>query len=324
LSPHQDSKAFGRAQHARHFVDQDHSAYPALAHAVWREVLARNAALIAEYGHKMNPIYTEGMRELELPTHVPRIEQLNRRLAPTGWRTVCVDGYIPSAAYATLISQRIFPISRVVRRPEHIDFAPDPDLVHDVLGHLPMLFSPEYRTYLQRFGAVMARARANALDQAFFATVRQLAAIKSDPQSSSSEIEAIEARMLQVIQSTAAGASELTHLRRLYVWSVEFGLMGQSDEFSIHGAALLSAPAELRSLCAGGAACLRPFGIDVVDHENAFSDLLSQYFMARDFAHLHEVLSAYELRMQPPSRIARTSEIRQIATTREEGRIGHA
>src|SRR6185503_20620777 len=131
LSPQQDFNAFADPRQCGHFVAQRHSTYPALAHRVWREVRARNADLIAQHGHRMSPTYIQGLRELELATQVPRIEQLNRRLAPTGWQTVCVNGYIPSEVYAALISQRIFPISRVVRRPEHIDFAPDPDLVHD-------------------------------------------------------------------------------------------------------------------------------------------------------------------------------------------------
>jgi phenylalanine-4-hydroxylase len=315
---HRDSNAFD------HFVDQRHSAYPAVAHEVWRKVLARNAALTVQHGKRMNPEYIRGMRELELPRHVPRIEHLNRRLVPTGWQAVCVDGYIPSGAYASLLSQRIFPVSRGVRRPEHVDFAPDPDLVHDVLGHLPMLFSAEYREYLQRFGAVMASAQANLLDRVFFEAVRKLASVKSDPQSSPTEIAEAEARMLHVTESTRAGASELTHLRRLYVWSIEFGLMGSGGDFSVHGAALLSAPAEFRALCVGGADCLRPFDIGVIEHENAFSDLLNGYFMARDFAHLHEVLSEYELRMSGRDQGSRRSEIRWLRASTEKGRVDHA
>jgi phenylalanine-4-hydroxylase len=315
---HRGSNAFD------HFVDQEHAAYPAVAHGVWRQVLARNAALIAQNGERMNPEYIQGMRELELPLRVPRIEYLNRRLAPTGWQAVCVDGYIPSDAYASLIAQRIFPISRGVRRPEHVDFAPDPDLVHDVLGHLPMLFSPQYRTYLQRFGAVMLQASSNSFDDAFFESVRRLASVKSDPASSPAEVLEVEASMRGVIQATGARASELTHLRRLYVWSIEFGVMGSEGDFSIHGAALLSAPAEFRGLCTHGAACLRPFDVGVIEQENAFSDLLNQYFVARDFSHLHEVLSEYELRMSHRQGAARTSEIRSLATGVKVGRVDHA
>ena len=318
LSNYQHALAIDDLRHSDHFVDQRHSEYCAAAHGVWQKVLARNAQLIAELGHRMDPVYIEGLRELELPKHVPTVEQLNRRLAPTGWQTVCVDGYIPSAAYAELISQGIFPISRVIRRPEHVDFAPDPDLVHDVLGHLPLLFSPEYRRYLRRFGAVMSKARENELDDLFFSTVRDLATIKSDPESSVDQVVEVEARMRRVVESISDGASELTHLRRLYVWSIEFGVIGSPDDFSIHGAALLSAPAEFRAVCARGAACLRTFAIDAVEYENAFSDLLSHYFVAHDFGHLHDVLTEYERLMVPGDRALQTSEIRQITRTSKD------
>jgi phenylalanine-4-hydroxylase len=275
-------------------------------------VQARNAALIAEYGSRMNPVYIQGVRELELPAHVPRIEHLNRRLAPTGWQTVCVDGYIPSAIYAGLMARGLFPVSRVVRRLEHIEYAPEPDFVHDVLGHLPMLFSPEYRSYLQRFGAIMSRACANTLDEAFFAAVREFGALKGNPDASPTVVDAVEARMVQVTKSSVAdGASELTHLRRLYVWSIEFGVMGSHEDFLIHGSALLSAPAEFRALCAAGGAYLKPFGIHVIEHENPFSELLDGYFLARDFGHLHDVLSAYQRRMEYYAGPPRVSGTRQ-------------
>ncbi|HTV18011.1 MAG TPA: hypothetical protein VMG12_05055 [Polyangiaceae bacterium] len=315
--PQDESEALMGASGSGHFVAQRHSAYPPEAHEVWRAVQARNSALIAEYGHKMHPAYIKGMRELQLPSCVPRIEQLNQQLQRTGWRTVCVDGYIPSEVYARLISECIFPISRMVRRPEHIDFAPDPDLIHDVFGHLPMLFSPEYRAYLKRFGEVMSRAESNAYDVLYFSTVRRLAALESDPSSPASEIEKLRARMLEILQAMAVDGSELTHLRRLYVWSIEFGIMGAAGDFAIHGAAFLSAPAEFRALCAAGDACLEPYGLSSIDNENAFTELLHRYFVARDFEHLDEVLSAYERRMCRAASPTRPSGFREIVPTLE-------
>ena len=322
MSPDPTSGSSGAVFHCGHFVDQRHAAYTPAAHEVWREVLARNAALIAQYGARMHPAYAKGMQDLALPNRVPRIEELNERLTATGWRTVCVDGYIPSSAYVGLMSESIFPISRTVRRAEHIDFAPEPDLVHDVLGHLPMLFCADYRAYLQRLATVMSGADSNGLDDEFFATVRSLAATRSRTGSLPCEIEEADARMQQVIRRIRENTSELTHLRRLYVWSVEFGLLGSSDNFSIHGAALLSSPAEFRTVCAG-TPTLRLFGMDVIDRENAFSDVLNQYFVARDFAHLEEVLSSYEQRMLQHRARSCASEIRELVPATGEGRTSY-
>jgi phenylalanine-4-hydroxylase len=280
----------------QHVVDQEHSTYSSQAHRVWAEVLARNAAVMSQFGDRLHPAYILGMRELDLPMLVPRMDELNARLRPTGWSTVCVDGYVPTPVYVSLMARRVFPVSRTVRRPEHVDFAPEPDLVHDVLGHLPMLFSEEYRAYLQRLAGIMSRASANALDESFFTTVRELAAVRSNPSSSPLQIEHADRRMLHVVRAIADNTSEMTHLRRMYVWSVEFGLLGDRERPQVYGAALLSAPAELRVVCEG-TPTLRAFDISVIERENAFSDVLNEYYTAASFAELNDVLSLYERRM---------------------------
>src|SRR5689334_22281771 len=157
-----------------HLVDQQHDAYTATDHRVWLDVLERNEWIRSEYGAWVHPAYVEGICALELPTHIPRIEEINEHLAPTGWQTVCVDGYIPTAAYVGLMAARLFPVSRVIRRPEHTDYATAPDMAHDILGHLPMLFSPQHREFLKRLATVMANAVPNGLDGELYAANRRM------------------------------------------------------------------------------------------------------------------------------------------------------
>jgi phenylalanine-4-hydroxylase len=262
------------------------------------------------------------MRALELPEHIPQIEELNERLAPTGWQTVCVDGYIPTAAYVGLMSASLFPVSRVIRRPEHTDYAPAPDLAHDILGHLPMLFSPEHRDFLKRLATVMANAVPNTLDAELYAANRCMSQLRSDPASSPAAIAEAEARVVSVQEALMQDASELTHLGRMYLWSVEFGLLGgDSKRLSVYGAALMSAPAEFRAICEDGAE-LAPYSLDVIDCDIAFSDLQKRYFVARDFADLYEVLAAYEVYMYMQRRGAsvRASEIRELLTGETDAR----
>lgn len=301
------------------YVVAQYPEYPESAHAVWREVLSRNEALRSQQAKWIHPGYLEGMRALDLPPRVPRVEEINERLAPTGWRTVCVDGYIPSAAYVGLMARHIFPIARFIRRAEHIDYAPAPDMVHDIIGHLPMLFLREHREYLQRVASVMVRAVANDLDAEYYAANRRMSELKSDLGSSPEEIARAEQDVLRLQRELQSSASELTHLSRLYLWSVEFGVIGDPESFWIHGAALLSAPTEVRAIC-DRAAPMLPYSMDVVKKDIAFSDLQSQYFVARDFEHLHEVLAEYETTMERREPVVRTSHIREISQKRE----GHA
>ncbi len=293
----------------RYRVSQGHSQYPASAHAVWREVLSRTESLADRYGDRMHPAHLAGLAALELPPRVPRIEEINERLQPTGWHTLCVDGYIPTAAYVGLMARSIFPVSRGIRRPEHVDYAPTPDLVHDVLGHLPMLFLPQHRDFLRRLASVMARAVANPLDDELYSANREMSELKNSG-SEAQRIREAERRVLRVNRRLARQASELTRLMRFYLWTVEFGLLGNADEFCVYGAALLSSPTEFRSVCDGQAPILR-CSLDVFERDITFSDLQSQYFVARDFDHLDDVLTGYELTMQRAG-LSLRSDIREI------------
>jgi len=307
----------------RYLAEENHALYEAAAHDVWREVLRRNDDLLQEHGKWIHPAYLEGIRSLALPTRIPRADELNARLEPTGWRIVSVDGYIPTVAYAGLMAASIFPLSRVIRRPEHIDFAPAPDMVHDVLGHLPMLFCPEFRRYLQQLAKVMLKARPNALDQEFYEAVRQMAELKSEPTSPLADIAAAEARVNRVNSALAHNASEVTALRRLYVWSIEFGLLGEPRDFRAHGAALLSSPAEFRAVRADDSQTL-PYSLQTLRHENAFSEMLTQYFVARDFTQYESVLAEYEETMRRRSDGATDRDARALARTGKKRGVGRA
>jgi phenylalanine-4-hydroxylase len=279
----------------RHLVAQKYEQYGAVEHQVWCEVLARNEWLISAWENRLHPEYIAGMRALELPKRVPRVEEINERLQRTGWQIVCVDGYIPSSTYAGLMSASLFPMSRRIRRPEHVDYAPEPDLVHDVIGHLPMLFSPQHREFLRKLATVMRRAQPNALDEELYAANRRLGELKTRG-AADADVAETEATVTRVHRALQTNASELTHLGRMYLWSVEFGLTGQIDDFTIYGAALMSSPAEFTAVCEGQSTLL-PYSLDVIHTDIAFTDLQKQYFVAHDFAHLEQVLNRYEGRM---------------------------
>lgn len=289
--------------------------YDAEEQQVWREVLRRNTELIRNHGPRLHPAYLEGVRRLALPTHIPSIDELNARLAPTQWRIVPVDGYMPSADYARLVAASVFPVSRVIRRPQHIDFAPAPDMVHDILGHLPMLFSPGFRGYLSRLARVMAAARPCALDEELHEAVIGAAKLKAAPSSEATELAAAEARVARLNFELSRNASEATSLRRLYVWSVEFGLLRGPAEFRVHGAALLSAPAEFGALCSNNCAVM-PFSNAIFEYENAFSEAQAQYFVAGDLSNYQGVLAEYEARQSQRSRTSRRDVCGRVASGR--------
>jgi phenylalanine-4-hydroxylase len=106
-------------------------------------------------------LFLEGARAIDLrPDRVPDLAEVNARLGrATGWNAVPVTGFIPAADFFRCLSQRRFPTTVIVRPREQLDYLPEPDIFHDVFGHVPLHADPVFADFLQRFGVVAARAR---------------------------------------------------------------------------------------------------------------------------------------------------------------------
>lgn len=280
----------------RYIAPQNHGGYTDVEHATWGRLRARTAALVHDLNPWLHPAYIEGFRRLVEPwSRIPCIEDVSAALAAFGCNTVCVDGYIPPDVYAGLIARGMFPVSRAIRRPEHVDFSPAPDLAHDLLGHIPMLISSEYRQFLQRLATAMALAAGSDLDLQLYEANRAAAALRCRAHCPQPRLSAAKHRVEHIQRGLARAPSVLTRLGRMYLWSIEFGLMGTRDEFRIYGAGLLSSPAETRAVCLG-LAPIRELTLAASARDIHFSDLQSTYFVARDYAHLHSLLTALESR----------------------------
>ncbi|MBI2683387.1 MAG: phenylalanine 4-monooxygenase [Acidobacteriales bacterium] len=142
-------------------ISQCWAAYTPADHDVWRTLCGRRMAQLEHVGSR---VFLEGMRNIGLePDRVPRLEVMNARLAPrTGWRAIAVTGYLPAPEFFACLARREFPTTVTLRPPEQLDYLPEPDIFHDVFGHVPMHADPVFADFLQRFGAVAAAAREEA------------------------------------------------------------------------------------------------------------------------------------------------------------------
>ncbi len=229
-------------------------------------------------------------------TNIPRLDEIDAMLAAYGWRTLCVNGYLPPEVYSGLLARGVFPISREIRPLEHLEFSPTPDLAHDMLGHIPMLLSAEHRAFMRRISRATASLRPNRLDRELYQAHHTLGGLRSasapgkHPPRRQRALQAAEARVVAAQVALAASPSPLAQLDRMYLWSIEFGLMGTRDDFRVYGAGLLSSPAEVEALCTGDAVILE-YSPAVIRRGINFSEHQSVYFVARDYAHLDETLS---------------------------------
>lgn len=277
--------------HLRRFaVDQRWEDYTPRDHAVWRHVLRRLTASLAATAH---PRYLAGLAATGIGVdRIPRLDDMNERLAEVGWSAVAVRGFIPPAVFTELQSRRVLAIAADIRSHEHLEYTPAPDIVHESAGHAPFLADPVYAEYLQRAGEVGFRAIASAEDQAVFEAIRNLSVVKEDPAASAAEVAHAEARL------AAAGAatgepSEATRASRLYWWTAEYGLVGALSAPRLYGAGLLSSIGEATH-CLGPAVEKRPLTAACADLAYDITRMQPQLFVARDFDQLFEVLTDFE------------------------------
>jgi len=138
-------------------IDQDWAGYTAEDHRVWSTLYERQNELL---GRRACDALLEGLGALDLHSGgIPDFAAINPRLESlTGWRVVAVPGLIPDAAFFDLLAHRRFPAARFIRDPKALDYLAEPDIFHDVFGHVPMLTDPVFADYMQAYGEGGLRA----------------------------------------------------------------------------------------------------------------------------------------------------------------------
>lgn len=132
-------------------IDQGITEYTAEDHCTWVTLYERQAALLP--GRACDE-FLAGLGALDLHgTGIPDFCALSEKLqALTGWRVVAVPGLVPDHVFFEHLANRRFPASRFIRSPQQLDYLPEPDVFHDVFGHVPMLTHPVFADYMQAYG----------------------------------------------------------------------------------------------------------------------------------------------------------------------------
>jgi phenylalanine-4-hydroxylase len=146
---------------AQFFIEQRPADYTRENHAVWKLLFNRRMEHLRQVGSRafLNGIESIGLE----PYLLPELKLMNARLEPiTGWRAVAVSGFLEPTLFFQCLAERRFPTTVIVRPMEQLDYLPEPDIFHDVFGHVPMHADPIFADFLQRFGAIAATARSEA------------------------------------------------------------------------------------------------------------------------------------------------------------------
>jgi phenylalanine-4-hydroxylase len=131
--------------------EQAWDAYRPAEHALYARLFQRQLRQIP--GHACNE-FVHALAQLGIETEIPRFDDISAQLRrATGWEIVAVPGLIPERAFFSLLARRRFPVTVWLRRPEEFDYIVEPDVFHDLFGHVPLLFNPVFADYMQAFGA---------------------------------------------------------------------------------------------------------------------------------------------------------------------------
>ena len=137
-------------------VPQDFAAYTEAEHGIWRTLYQRQRALLPGLACDA---FLHGLEKLDFAGGIPDFEILSARLRElTGWQVVAVPGLVPDEVFFEHLANRRFPAGRFIRTPEQLDYLQEPDVFHDVFGHVPMLADPVFADYMQAYGQGGMRA----------------------------------------------------------------------------------------------------------------------------------------------------------------------
>ena len=250
----------------RLYIEQPYHLYSEANHQAWARLYARMGDRWTRYA---NHRFLEGLGKLQLdPNRVPRLEDVNKFMSPlTGFRAKPVSGYVPAFLFFDCLRQREFPTTITIRDGEVLDYLPEPDIFHDIAGHVPMHTDTAFADTLVLFGECARTAAERAADT-------------SNPHL---RIE----RLTSVIKAMA----------RFFWFTIEFGLMkgSQSGELKAYGSGLLSSYGELEHCIESPDVQRYPFQLEWV---------ANQYFEIDKYQPLLFVVDSFDHLFAEVSRLA--------------------
>jgi len=273
----------------RYIKEQSYETYSPIDQAVWRHVMKKNINYLPNVAHES---YLSGLEMTGISIEeIPSLYGMNRILQKIGWAAVAVDGFIPTAAFLEFQAYKVLVIAQDIRQLNHIEYTPAPDIIHESAGHAPIIANPEYAEYLRRFGEIGCRAIPSAKDHELYEAIRHLSIVKESLFATAKQIDDAQEKV-DYINNHMGVSSEMSRLRALHWWTVEYGLIGTLENPKIYGAGLLSSIGESKS-CLKDDVIKLPYDISAADVAFDLSRPQPQLFVTPDFSHLSFVLEQF-------------------------------
>ena len=259
-------------------------------HAVWREYL-RHVGPGAYHLEWKLPAYSEGISLLApTPEKIPSLSEINSWLEKINWRAAYHSGFVPAHEYATLQARRIFPIARHIRRLRDFSHSAAPDFIHDVFGHLPMLFEPDYGNLIEAWAIKRAAVAGLAEDSDVSKVQDQLIAAMEQSERDEALIHTLTKTLERAQAAACKAGSRAGRLERFYTWAIEFGLMSRgASDLKIMGAAVLSSFGEMTRVTEGQVR-FSDFQLGTLDRPVNYTIYQDEMFKVSSFQKYAEIL----------------------------------
>jgi phenylalanine-4-hydroxylase len=253
-------------QNGEMYIEQPYELYSGANHDVWQRLYARMREHWIRYA---NSRFLDGLDALCIDaTRVPRLEDVNRFMAPrTGFKARAVSGFVPAFQFFDCLSRREFPTTVTIRDGESLDYLPEPDIFHDIAGHVPMHTDPAFAETLVRFGRCAHTA------------AELVHGVKDETE---------QLRRLASIQNA---------LQRFFWFTVEFGLMrgAKPGELKVYGSGLLSSFGELAHAIESPVVQRYPLQMEwVVNQHFEIDHFQPLLFIVDGFDHLFSLIGELE------------------------------
>ncbi len=238
------------------YIEQAYDLYSAENHESWQRLYGRIRPRWERYA---NDHFLRGIESLQLPSdRIPRLSEVNRTLRPlTGFQAKAVSGYVPSFLFFDCLRRREFPTTITIRPFDKLDYLPEPDIFHDIAGHVPMHTDRAFAEVLARFGDCAHTA------------VEMIAEADGEREKTR--------RLISILRA----------LSRFFWFTVEFGLMRGRSGVCAYGSGLLSSYGELEHAIEADEVQRYPLQLEWVVNQGAEIDRYQPLlFIAESFDHL--------------------------------------
>ncbi|HSU68566.1 MAG TPA: phenylalanine 4-monooxygenase [Tepidisphaeraceae bacterium] len=250
--------------HGDIFIRQPYELYSVENQDTWRRLYDR---IRPRWETFANTKFLEGVHKLALdPAAIPRLDDVNRFLSPlSGFAAKAVSGYVPAYLFFDCLRTRAFPTTITIRDGSHLDYLPEPDIFHDIAGHVPMHTDRAFADVLVRFGEF-------AREAAF-----HVQGIRDEHE-----------RLLRM-------ESILRALARFFWFTIEFGLMRQDNEIRVYGSGLLSSYGEIEHAITSPLVQRYPIRLEwVINQAFEIDHYQPLLFVVESFSHLFDLIHELE------------------------------